>query len=306
MIHSNRDLAILPATSPVESNFRGLEDLWALSLVESVDSNSLIEVPGFSALVAVNHGTVVGYGHDGDIKAVIVQETSTLVVELDARAQGHVPPTVIEHQYQDGAVVLPRRAFLLRDQSAPERYRVLKQYFLKRRSAKKGKLGSATLQPELPLAAEYSPSDQVLSIWVESLNLIAQEASDETSYSLQAYRLPADRKILRREFTDRFLGTLATYALVKSYSAPAVKLSINRKFLYSFENQIFSTFLIAPSHASGFFDVLFDDLRSWLSSGRKIEGGWGSLLVDGSGDFSLLLRKRKKKTTRGFKPTNFE
>jgi hypothetical protein len=156
---------------------------------------------------------------------------------------------------------------------------------------------------ELPLDSHFVPNDQVLRLWVKALNSISKEANDGPTRA-KSYNLSRDKKLLRLEFNKRLMGALARYALMKSYESNVFRLSVENRFVYSFESIIYQAFLVTPSDATPFFTNLFGDISIWLARGRELGGAWGRLEVDETGDFSMKLNRRKKQIVRGFKPAN--
>jgi hypothetical protein len=162
----------------------------------------------------------------------------------------------------------------------------------------------AANQRELPLSGHFVPSDALLAYWVTGLNAINSE-SDIPKETSKTFDVSIDSPLLRKEFHKALFGAIARYALLESYRRNKLKLSINKRFLYSFETAIYNSFCVAPSDASYFFEALGHELENWLRSGRVISGSWGAITVDASGDFILMLKRRQKVTTRGFVATSF-
>jgi len=155
-------------------------------------------------------------------------------------------------------------------------------------------------QKMLPLNGPFSPSIKLLKLWISGLNSHLDEGLEDLLDG-ELFDLENDQERLLGEFDRRLRDVIIKYALMKSYEQQVVKLSIAGRFSNMFMSAVYDKFLIRLDQGGEFFSMLSSELAAWLKEGSALEGSWGKLFVDFSGDFVLKTEKPKKKVIKGFR-----
>jgi hypothetical protein len=143
----------------------------------------------------------------------------------------------------------------------------------------------------------FSPSKELTDFWVRGV-LASVEA-----VSLSTPVLPSDAEV-QQEFAKMLtslLGTTAQQLRYREYKN--VSITHDHKFLVRYQNQICDLFFITMYEAADFLKLLCAELIAALSEGARVEGGWGTIALDASGDLFYRLKPPNTSSDPSFIPS---
>jgi len=141
-------------------------------------------------------------------------------------------------------------------------------------------------QLSLRLKGDFAPSRDLTAFWVRGVTAHARQAAPSSSEVVPA---PTDLEI-RQEFAKAFASLMGTIGQQLRYSTKReLYITVSGLFKLAYANQLCDRFLISPYETPQFLEMLRNELVSALSDGSKIEGAWGRICVDSSGELYYVL-----------------
>ncbi|MFA6033023.1 MAG: hypothetical protein WC889_09005 [Myxococcota bacterium] len=156
----------------------------------------------------------------------------------------------------------------------------------------------------LPLDVPFSPSGDLLQLWVNGIESYAEEAFPGTAEYKYLLNNKANFGVLSKEFTKLIYESIIIYATMRSYEQSSFKISLGGRLLVSLQGQVLRNFFVRPDEGSEFFSLLVEEIISFLRAGNQFGGDWGALVLDAGDDLLLQLTRPKKLRTRGFSPSD--
>lgn len=144
-------------------------------------------------------------------------------------------------------------------------------------------------------AADFSPSNRLIDIWIESITKLAREAGQRPQSEFASHK-----DDLRQELRKMLIDTLGTLAQQLRYESGDAQLTRNGEFSSRAQIEICDTFLILPSMSGEFLRLLKYELAAAVKSGWELRGAWGKLELTDTDELRFALEKVALETEAGF------
>jgi hypothetical protein len=147
------------------------------------------------------------------------------------------------------------------------------------------KLDERVGQFSLGVVGDFSPSKNLTDIWISSLLALGKAAGRETVAT-------ADFEIAQ-EFSKTLTTLLGTRGHQLRYQRNVdLAITSQRQFTPDYQIQICDAFLIIPMEAPDFLKELQVELSDAIASGCSVEGAWGKIRLNSSGDLVYDLNEQ--------------
>jgi hypothetical protein len=148
-----------------------------------------------------------------------------------------------------------------------------------------------TSDPESPqlsfgLRGVFAPSKNLTDFWVRSVKALAHEANVREGMELASTQLE-----LQQEFSKMLTSLFGAIGQQLRYGNNSdLNITKNGKFLLHYQIKICDRFLIVPDEAVGFLQMLRSEMITALGNDSTIQGAWGGIGVNSSGELFYMLQ----------------
>jgi hypothetical protein len=148
-----------------------------------------------------------------------------------------------------------------------------------------------TSGPESPqlsfgLRGVFTPSKDLTDFWVRGVKALAQEANVDPS----GMELASTQLEIQQEFSKMLTSLVGTIGQRLKYGDKSdVNITRAGRFSLQYQIKICDRFLIIPDEAASFLYALRSEMITALAGDAVIEGAWGRVGVNSSGDLFYAL-----------------
>jgi len=132
----------------------------------------------------------------------------------------------------------------------------------------------------------FTPSKSLTDYWVRGVKTLAQEATVSSS----GLELASTQLEIQQEFSKMLVSLFGTLGQQLRYGNTSdVNITQAGRFLLQYQIKICDRFLIIPDEAADFLRTLRTEMITALSDDSTIEGAWGRISVNSSGELFYMV-----------------
>jgi hypothetical protein len=141
---------------------------------------------------------------------------------------------------------------------------------------------AATTNRIFPMTGGFTPSKALADFWVRGVKALARE-------NKQSVDAISEMEI-QQEFAKTLTSVFGTLAQQLRYGGGRdCAITRSSRFVLPYQIELCERFFIIPDEAGTFLTMLRDELGTGVSAGARIQGAWGRIDLDDSGDLQYVL-----------------